>query len=377
MRSNIRTDLYILGPTLLFAVFAWIFIVCFAEQSQAEKGAGRKPNGNNKCYVCHPSLKTEKITTVHLKMDISCDECHGPSVEHMHDEMLMTKPDLLFGRAEVDKMCSNPMCHKSGGNRDVYGWQEHQDPAAVKAFYKKWLGRTRPNGRTVTAESVCTDCHGKHNLDQPIREQSEQQPAEWIAAFNGRDLTGWKSSGNASWIVKEGRIIAKPAANGEGGDLWAEAVYQDYLLVVTFRATWPIHAGIWLRAAPVLSCESKNGGGPRIEIFDSQKPVAFTGSVWVPGKGLALVNLRDDLLDRESWNTISVKLQGDRIQVWLNGQEVGAIRTGGLTKGQIGLHLEKHPACKAGQWHIREVLIQRLTEPEESAAKLAESRLAD
>jgi len=88
----------------------------------------------------------------------------------------------------------------------------------------------------------------------------------------------------------------------------------------------------------------------------------------VPGKRLALVNLRQDLLNRESWNTISVKLQGNRIQVWLNGQEIGAIRTGGLTKGQIGLHLEKYPACKAGELHIREVLIQRLTEPEESAA---------
>jgi len=76
----------------------------------------------------------------------------------------------------------------------------------------------------------------------------------------------------------------------------------------------------------------------------------------------------EDLLDWQSCNTISVKLQDDRIQVWPNGQEIGAIRTGGLTKGRIGLHLEKHPACKAGELHIREVLIQRLAEPQESAA---------
>ena len=361
MRSDRRISFYFVGIILTIAASAWVFAVCFAAESQTEKSADKKPNGNSKCYVCHPSLKTEEITTAHLEMGISCDECHGSSVEHMHDEMLMTQPDLLFGRAEVNKMCSNPMCHNPGEDRDVYGLQEHQDPTAMKAFYKKWLGRTRPNGRTVTAESVCTDCHGKHNLDQPIGKQSEQQPAEWVDVFNGRDLTGWKSSGNASWTVKKGQIIAKPAASGEGGDLWTEGIYEDYLLAVTFRATWPIHAGIWLRA---IGCER----GPRIEIFDSQKPVAFTGSVWVPGKGLALVNLRQDLLDRQSWNTISVKLQGDRIQVWLNGQEVGAVRIGRLTKGRIGMHLDKQPASKAGQLHIREVLIQRLIEPEESTA---------
>ncbi|MHC4560762.1 MAG: family 16 glycoside hydrolase, partial [Planctomycetota bacterium] len=115
------------------------------------------------------------------------------------------------------------------------------------------------------------------------------------------------------------------------------------------RATWPIHAGIWLRGA-----DSKNG--PRIEIFDSK--MAFTGSVLVPGKGLALVNLRGDLVDRESWNTISVKVQGDRIQVWLNGEEIGAVRAAGPAKGKIGLFIEKHPGSKSAELCIREVLIR-------------------
>jgi len=353
-------NFYFVGAILIIASSVWVLAVCFADESQVEKPADDQPNGNNKCYVCHPSLKTEEITTVHLEMDISCDECHGPSVEHMHDEMLMTEPDLLFGRAEVDKMCSSSLCHKPGGERDIYGLQDHRDPAAVKAFYEKWLGRARPNGRTVTPDSVCTDCHGKHNLDKPIGKRSEEESAEWVAAFNGRDLTGWKSSGNASWTVKSGRIIAESGADGKSGELWTEAVYEDCLLVVTFRAAWPIRAGIWLRA-------SGSEYGPRIEILDRSEgagAVAFTGSIWVPGKGLALANLREDLIDRESWNTISAKVQADRIQVWLNGEEIGAVRIAGLDKGRIGLHLEKHSAGETGELHVREVLIQRLTEPD-------------
>jgi hypothetical protein len=340
-----------------------VLAVCFANEPQAEKPNGEKSNGNSKCYVCHASLKTEDITTSHMDMDITCDQCHGPSVEHMHDEMLMTKPDLLFGRAEVERMCSNPMCHKPGGDRRVYGRADHKNHEAVKAFQKKWLHRIRPNGRFITLKAVCTDCHGTHNIVKDVEAESEEK--KWITAFNGRDLTGWKSSGVASWTVKRGRLIGVPAANGKGGTLWTDAVYEDYLLTVTFRATWPIHAGIWLRG-------TGSERGPRIEIFENHKASAFTGSVWVPGKGLALVSLREDLVDRESWNTISVKVQGKRFQVWLNGEEVGAMQASGPAKGKIGLHIETNQAYKAAELQVREVLIQRLGKPEKGLTTLSQ-----
>jgi hypothetical protein len=127
---------------------------------------------------------------------------------------------------------------------------------------------------------------------------------------------------------------------------------------VTFRAEWPIHAGIWLRA-------EGSEKGPRVEIFENKKPASFTGSIWVPGKGLALANLRQDLVDRESWNTISVKVEGKRFQVWLNGEEVGAIRADGPAKGKIGLHIETNPLYKTAKLTVREVLIQKLAGSEE------------
>ena len=358
---------------LVFVAFACVFAACLAGESQNEKPPEEKSDGNNKCYVCHPGLKTEEITTAHLDMDITCDDCHGPSIEHMHDEMLMTEPDLLFGRSEVNKMCSNPTCHRPTEDRIVYGRQDHKDTVAVETFYKEWKGRTRPNGRAVMPDSVCTDCHGKHNLDKAITKLSEQEsPAEWVAAFNGRDLTGWQPSGAASWTVKAGQITGTPAADGKGGTLWSQEIYDDYLLAVTFRATPPIHAGIWLRAIDLQP-------GPRIEIFDppaAGNPSAFIGSIWMPGIGLArqtygglvLVNWCEDLIDRESWNTISVKVEGDKIQVWLNGEEIGAVRTIASPKGKIGMHIENHPPSKDTQLCVREVLIQRLTEPQEKAS---------
>ena len=359
MHSNRLTNLCLAAAILICLGFVCVLAVSFAGESQAEK-----PNDNSKCYVCHRSLKTEDITTVHLEAGITCDECHGQSVEHLQDEMLMTKPDLLFGRLEVDKMCSNPTCHRPGGERYVYGFKDHIDTAAVKAFHKKWLGRIRPNGRAITAKSICTDCHGTHNIVTKTGTQSkEKQPGEWIAVFNGQDLSGWRPSGGASWTVKRGRIIATIGPKGKGGDLWTEALYEDYLLAVTFRAEWPIHAGIWLRS-------TDSDDSPRVEIFERSKPTAFTGSVWVSDKGPALVNLREDLVDREGWNTISVEVRGDRFHVWLNGQEVGVVRIPEPAKGRIGLHIEKHAQSKKAELCVREVLVQRLSKSVEKVDSL-------
>jgi len=315
-----------------------VMVGCLAGDSQAEKTGGEeKSGGNSKCYVCHAGMKTEELTTNHLAMEVTCDACHGPSIEHMHDEMLMTEPDLLFGRQEVVKMCRK--CHEG-----------HENPDAVEAFRKEWAGRIRPNGRNITDDAVCTDCHGTHNLANEIgAEIQDGQEAEWQAAFNGSDLAGWKPSDGSSWKVKLGRIYGVASAGGKGGSLWTEAEYEDFLLAVTFRVERPIDAGIWVRG-------DSSKPGARVEILQSDKPHAYSGSLSVPDKGLALVNLRSDLLDDGGWNTISIKVEADRVQVWLNAEEIGAVRTGGPTKGRIGLYV----ADKGGEFCVREVQIQKL-----------------
>jgi hypothetical protein len=250
-------------------------------------------------------------------------------------------------------MCSNPSCHKPGDGRKIYERQDHKNPAAVEAFFEKWTGRMRPNGRAVAHNSVCTDCHGTHNISKALETKpGDQQQAEWTSAFNGSDLTGWQTSDAANWKVQSGRIVGTAGANDKGSTLWTVAIYENYLLAITFRATWSVHAGIWLRSA-----ESKNG--PRIEIFDSGP--ANTGSILIPGKGLVLSNIREDLVDRESWNTISVRVEGDKVQVWLNGEELGSVRGIEPEKGKIGLYIEK-PAKQQtpSTLSVREVLIQKL-----------------
>jgi hypothetical protein len=296
----------------------------------------KKPADNGLCYVCHLTLQNDELTAKHLVQGVGCAKCHGASHEHMHDEMLMTKPDVLHGRKEVVSMCSQ--CHDKPHELKQ---KEH------KAFLDKWRGHDRPNGRVVTDASVCTDCHGTHILAK--RSISlEAKGSEWKPLFNGRDLTGWKATPAAGWQVARGRLVAGPRT----ADLWSDAAYADFRLSVTFQAEGSLQAGVWLRAQPAAP-------GPRVELLTAAKTPARSGSVLVPGKGLALVNLRGDLLDEEGWNTLTLECRGQRVAVSLNGEDVGAVTVAGASEGRIGLHVDN--AAGDATLTVREVQVQVLT----------------
>jgi hypothetical protein len=117
-----------------------------AAEVQPEEG------DNAACLCCHLDFDGETLCEEHLAQKITCRSCHGPSEHHRQDETLMTKPDLIYGRAEVVEFCRP--CH-----------DHHKNPAAVDAFRGQWLGKHRPaNGRFIGEDAVCTDCHGEHTI---------------------------------------------------------------------------------------------------------------------------------------------------------------------------------------------------------------------
>lgn len=118
---------------------------------------------NSHCLVCHLDFESELIAAKHVAKKITCAYCHGPSELHMSDEMAITKPDILFGRAEVAPFCRK--CHK-----------KHKNPHAVEAFRSRWLGKFRPNGRVIRKEAICTDCHGRHVILRATPAKQREKP---------------------------------------------------------------------------------------------------------------------------------------------------------------------------------------------------------
>lgn len=121
-----------------------------------------RPADNSYCYVCHKDFETEELSAQHAKEGIGCEGCHGQSWPHADDEFNIVPPDVRYGRAEIDAFCKT--CHPT-----------HSKGKAYEDFLRKWLNEHRPNGRMVSEDSVCTDCHGNHAILSPDK-QIEMMP---------------------------------------------------------------------------------------------------------------------------------------------------------------------------------------------------------
>ena len=106
------------------------------EPSAKEDLSERNPLAG--CQQCHVDIEDEYAVSLHFKMKIACTDCHGPSEGHLADENNEVKPDEVFARKDVDRLCGT--CH----------------------------GCSRPTADESTADrsKVCTDCHGPHDLAQ-------------------------------------------------------------------------------------------------------------------------------------------------------------------------------------------------------------------
>lgn len=140
------------------------------------------PADNSHCLVCHLDFKAESLSASHEKAAVGCTSCHGASLAHGDDEFNIITPDVLYGRGEIDAFCKG--CHET-----------HRKGKAYQAFLKDWEDKRRPNGRIISDESVCTDCHGNHviltpdkQIHSPVSAPPEPSPAAARRAASHRPV---------------------------------------------------------------------------------------------------------------------------------------------------------------------------------------------
>ena len=93
----------------------------------------------------------------------------------------------------------------------------------------------------------------------------------WTPLFNGKDLSGWQTLGQAEWSVRDGLLFGTQTT-GKGGDLITAGQWQDFELRFVYRVTWPANTGIWFRF------NKDTNKGYQFDILKYTNPVAFSGS---------------------------------------------------------------------------------------------------
>jgi len=176
---------------------------------------------------------------------------------------------------------------------------------------------------------------------------------KYISLFNGKDLTGWEADGNAKWVVEDGVLVGTQGDNNAPGDLFTTASYGDFELKSTWRVEWPCNTGIWFRfQSPQKAYQA--------DILEYKNPVCYAGSLYCPGKLFLAMNTDKELVNRDGWNTMTVRAEGDHLQIWLNNRQVADVHDNTSDSGRIGFQV--HPGAQFGPMKvmIRELLVQPL-----------------
>ncbi len=87
------------------------------------------------------------------------------------------------------------------------------------------------------------------------------------------------------------------------------------------------------------------------DILEYKNPECYSGTLYCPGKMFLAMNTDKTLVNRDGWNTIKVRAEGDHIQIWLNGRQVADVHDDNTTdSGQIGFQV--HPGAEFGPMKI-------------------------
>lgn len=164
-----------------------------------------------------------------------------------------------------------------------------------------------------------------------------QAGGEFVALFNGKDLSGWWGCGTEDprvWMALDPDQLAQKKAESiddihrhwkvEGGELvndghglylTTDKNYGDFELVLEYKTVPGADSGIYLRGLPQVQIWDTTEAGGKWGIgADKGSGGLWNNSPGAPGK--------DPLVHADrpfgQWNSVRVVMVGERVSVWLN-----------------------------------------------------------
>jgi hypothetical protein len=181
------------------------------------------------------------------------------------------------------------------------------------------------------------------------------EAGKWTSLINGKDLDGWKQQGDGVYSVQDGCLVGTQT-DGKGGDLFTTNQFDNFELRFTYKVAWPANSGIWFRDQY------------QFDILKYPNPVAFSGTLYCPGKMFITTNLVESLEKRDDWNEGRIFAQGDHLVMWLNGTKVSDAHDGSHAKGRIGVQVHGGEGFKNMKITIKRLELRPLAAGEQPAS---------
>jgi hypothetical protein len=178
--------------------------------------------------------------------------------------------------------------------------------------------------------------------------------AQTESIFNGKDLQGWTIYGTELWYVEDGLLVCESGPDKEYGYLGTKKEYENFELTLEFKQGADGNSGVFFRS----SIEGTKIAGWQVEVAP---PGSNTGGIYESyGRGWLIQP--DPELDKYlkfgEWNTMKIRVVGELVETWLNGQKMIEFKDEkiGLAKGIIALQIHSGGGIKV-QWRNLNITI--------------------
>jgi hypothetical protein len=159
-----------------------------------------------------------------------------------------------------------------------------------------------------------------------------------IKLFNGKNLDGWKIYGTEKWYVDNGELICESGPDKKYGYLLTDKFYKNFDLSLQFKQEANGNSGVFFRS----TVDGTKVKGWQVEVAP---PNHDTGGIYESYGRNWLVQIPDEketILKPEEWNTLRIVANGDRVQTYLNGQEMVDLKDEKIGAGEGGIALQIH-----------------------------------
>jgi len=232
-------------------------------------------------------------------------------------------------------------------NGHVEHWLNGEKVVEFEAWTDNWFQR-KNSGKWEMAPEYGLAHKGVFSLQDhgdrswyrniKVRELPRKPKAE-VELFNGKDLQGWEVAGTELWYVEDGLLICESGPEKKYGYLLTREYYNDFELTVDFKQEADGNSGVFFRSFIRKGVEIS---GWQVEVAP---PNQHTGSIYESyGRGwiTPIPNSKEDALKYGDWNTMKVRVQGDHVTTWLNGEEVVDLTDDKIGKAQGRIALQIH-----------------------------------
>ena len=124
------------------------------------------------------------------------------------------------------------------------------------------------------------------------------------------------------------------------GYLATREYYDDFDLTVEFKQEADGNSGVFIRSFVEEKDVKVNGWQMEVapKGFDTGGIYESYGRGWL----IQIPDEKENILKQGEWNTMRIRVQGDNVQTWLNGEEMVNIRDEKIGAGQGRIALQIH-----------------------------------